>query len=790
MLRIISILSILWFLTLFFSGLPDTAQAARFLKVGDSSGGTDEQIMTDITVEGDVVLKNIAGAAFTLEFSPDMTLTSVTSNFFDTFFFNDQVSGKAIISAARAAETPASQSAGNVLFTLAFRLKTGASPGTYDIKIRPTTLKSTNNGYSPGGETVDILLGSDLSQPGTSAGAFPVLINDDVDASGYSAHAAEGSVRFGGSSNAAPVAASQSVSTAAGTPLKITLNATDTDGDTLTYAIATQPAHGTLSGTPPGVTYTSNTAYSGSDTFTFKASDGQLNSNVATVTVNVTALPSNKAPTADNINVSADAGKPVNITLTASDPEGDSLKYLVVSQPSHGTLTGTAPTLSYTSATDFNGVDQFTFKANDGKSDSSIGTVSVTVTRWPTTTPKVRLMIEDAQASPGDKSIPVSISLDNTTQDKTPVNSMQFRVRYNAAEGIHAKDTFNFTSRTASFEAFTKVKENGANSEVFVLIYSMGGLISAGTGPIFELMFDVDESVIVDASSLSFSECLVSDGQANAVPSDFSDTALFNILAPCKNLGDINRDDFVNTLDLQLMINCILGISGCHCSDLNQDGDYNIYDFVALINKIRTAARFSPDAELRADGVNIFTLPNILVQPNETGSFFLSLKNDKLLSVAMNLAFRYNAGIGFRITNVETTSRTAAFSPQMNTVDIGLSEKEVRVFLYKDKATISPGDGEFLKFTYQTENNTTGRVAFNFTKAYLTDYNNEAVPSVRQIDYSQTTRMEDAVMALRILAGDAETEIAYKDALDLNWNGIIDIADVIYILRIMTGLDF
>ncbi len=785
--NIIRILSILWFLTLVFSGLANPVHAALFLKIGNSSGGTDEQVMTDITVEGDVVLKNIAGAAFTLEFSPDIILNSVTGNFFDTLFFNDRTAGKAIISAARAAETTAAKSAGNVLFTLGFRLKTGGSPGTYDIKIRPTTLKSTDNGYASGGETVDILLGSDLSQPGTGAAAFPVLINDDTDANGYSANAAKGTVRFGGSSNTAPVAANQNVSTSAGTPLKITLAATDSDGDTLTYTIATQPLHGTLTGTPPAVTYTSNNAYSGSDSFTFKAYDGQLNSNLATVSITVAAAPSNKAPTADNIAVSADAGQAVNITLTASDPEKDSLKYTVVSQPSHGTLTGAAPALTYTSAADFNGVDQFTFKANDGKSDSGIGAVSITVTRWPADTPKVRLMIEDAQGSPGDKSIPVSISLDNATQDKTPVNSMQFRVRYKANEGIHAKDTFNFTSRTASFEAFTKVKENGANSEIFVLIYSMGGVISAGTGPIFELLFDVDESVIVDASSLSFSECLASDGQAKVIPSDFSDTGLFTILAPCKNLGDINRDDVFNTLDLQLMINCILGSGACHCSDMNQDGDYNIYDFVALINKIRTAARFSPDDEVRADGVNIFTLPNIVVQPNETGSFFLSLKNENLLSVALNFAFRYNGDIGFRITGVETTSRTAGFSPQMNTV--GLSEKEVNVFLYKDKATLSPGEGEFLKFTYQTENNTTGRVAFNFTKAYLTDYKGEAVPVVRQIDHRLTTRMEDAVTAFGILAGDAETEIAYKDALDMNGNGTIDLSDIIYILRIMAGLD-
>src|SRR5207302_9364820 len=59
-----------------------------------------------------------------------------------------------------------------------------------------------------------------------------------------------------------PVAMAQSVTTTANTPKAITLTATPgTPGDTLTYAIVTNPAHGTLSGTAPNVTYTPTTGY-------------------------------------------------------------------------------------------------------------------------------------------------------------------------------------------------------------------------------------------------------------------------------------------------------------------------------------------------------------------------------------------------------------------------------------------------------------------------------------------------------------------------------------------------
>ena len=42
-------------------------------------------------------------------------------------------------------------------------------------------------------------------------------------------------------------------------------------------------------------------------------------------------------------------------------------------------LTGTAPNLNYNPDTDYVGADSFTFKANDGTTDSNIATVSITV---------------------------------------------------------------------------------------------------------------------------------------------------------------------------------------------------------------------------------------------------------------------------------------------------------------------------------------------------------------------------------------------------------------------------
>ncbi|TAL05750.1 MAG: hypothetical protein EPO07_03140 [Verrucomicrobia bacterium] len=94
-------------------------------------------------------------------------------------------------------------------------------------------------------------------------------------------------VSLPGAANTAPVANNQSVTTDQDVPKSITLSASDADGNSLTYSVVASPTHGTLIGTAPNLTYTPNPSYSGSDSFTFKANDGQTDSGVATVTITV-----------------------------------------------------------------------------------------------------------------------------------------------------------------------------------------------------------------------------------------------------------------------------------------------------------------------------------------------------------------------------------------------------------------------------------------------------------------------------------------------------------------------
>ncbi|MBU0640390.1 MAG: hypothetical protein KKB50_16115 [Planctomycetes bacterium] len=90
--------------------------------------------------------------------------------------------------------------------------------------------------------------------------------------------------------NAPPIANDQDVSTAENAPVNITLTASDTDGDALTYRITAAPSNGQLDTTQlPLVVYTPAPGFTGTDSFSFRANDGQADSNQALVTISVGA---------------------------------------------------------------------------------------------------------------------------------------------------------------------------------------------------------------------------------------------------------------------------------------------------------------------------------------------------------------------------------------------------------------------------------------------------------------------------------------------------------------------
>lgn len=178
--------------------------------------------------------------------------------------------------------------------------------------------------------------------------------------------------------NDAPVVEAQSLAVKEGETLPIRLTGSDVDGDAISFVVLTQSRHGTLSGAAPNLSYHPNPNYGGTDSFTFKASDGTLDSPPGTVTIQVTNL--NDPPAAGGLTITTAEDTPTTVLLAGSDPDGDTIAFIVVTPPAHGALSGTGPNLTYTPAENYHGPDSFTYKTNDGTFDSNTAIVAITVT--------------------------------------------------------------------------------------------------------------------------------------------------------------------------------------------------------------------------------------------------------------------------------------------------------------------------------------------------------------------------------------------------------------------------
>ena len=121
--------------------------------------------------------------------------------------------------------------------------------------------------------------------------------------------------------NDAPAADSKAISTPEDTAVAITLSGADVDGDTLSFGLVTNASHGTLSGTGANLTYTPTPNFNGIDSFTYRTSDGLLNSNLATVSITVS--PVNDAPTGTvTITGTAMQGQTLTAGNTLADADG------------------------------------------------------------------------------------------------------------------------------------------------------------------------------------------------------------------------------------------------------------------------------------------------------------------------------------------------------------------------------------------------------------------------------------------------------------------------------------
>jgi len=231
--------------------------------------------------------------------------------------------------------------------------------------------------------------------------------------------------------NDAPAALPDSYTLAEDTSLSILLpgilgNDADPEGSPLTAIRLTLPARGTLVFNPGGsFTYTPVANFFGTDSFTYAASDGLLQSAATTVTFIVT--PVNDAPVAGNDTAGTAWNTPVTVAAPGvlsndRDVDGDPLTAILLTSPAHGTVVlNPSGSFTYAPALNYSGTDSFAYAASDGLLNSVAATVTLTVAP-PLLVPKFFVVDGTAASS-------FQYAADGTPITSSPLNSRNTRSR-------------------------------------------------------------------------------------------------------------------------------------------------------------------------------------------------------------------------------------------------------------------------------------------------------------------------------------------------------------------------
>ena len=155
-------------------------------------------------------------------------------------------------------------------------------------------------------------------------------------------------------------------------------NDTDADGDALTATIGTAPTNGSVTlNTDGSFTYTHDGSETTSDSFTYSVSDG---STTDTGTVTITVNPVNDPPsfTQEISDTTIDEGDLLSDQYVATDPEGDTITFSIVSGPTGAAVNGSTGAFAYLATAGSAGTYTVTVQASDG-TDAATSSFELTV---------------------------------------------------------------------------------------------------------------------------------------------------------------------------------------------------------------------------------------------------------------------------------------------------------------------------------------------------------------------------------------------------------------------------
>lgn len=172
-----------------------------------------------------------------------------------------------------------------------------------------------------------------------------------------------------------PIAGATSATMAFDTPTQIDLQSFIGGGLPDSLAISTLPAHGTMTVNGTTVIYTPTAGYSGTDSFSYTATNAGGTSSPAVVSL--TVHPQVPVASARNVIVAFNAVTPIDLASVIGGGAATSLA--ISTQPAHGSVTSSGTTITYTPTAGYSGADSFSYTASNAGGTSAPATVSLTI---------------------------------------------------------------------------------------------------------------------------------------------------------------------------------------------------------------------------------------------------------------------------------------------------------------------------------------------------------------------------------------------------------------------------
>ncbi|MBV7337160.1 tandem-95 repeat protein, partial [Chloroflexi bacterium TSY] len=189
--------------------------------------------------------------------------------------------------------------------------------------------------------------------------------------------------------NDPPSAISGLLITIKDTPVTVSLQGSDVDGDALVFSISQQPTNGTLGEIQPEdntlakVDYRPNAGFIGDDSIAFEVDDGNNGKQVGTIKITVKETNQPPEPNSQVVSVAVDTAEV--IVLTGTDVDEDPLTFIVTRKPTNGSLSepqlknNSSAEVVYTPNSGFVGEDGFEFKVSDGLATSDVTVVTLEI---------------------------------------------------------------------------------------------------------------------------------------------------------------------------------------------------------------------------------------------------------------------------------------------------------------------------------------------------------------------------------------------------------------------------